>query len=79
MIFTSDGTGSKLYIDGTERTLVLSGSVTENLGVNYRIGTRYTTSSEWTGYMGPIKIYNRVITAAEAWTNFLAIRERYGI
>ena len=77
MVFTSDATSSKLYIDGTQRTLVLSGSVNENLGVNFRIGTRYTTSSQWTGKMGPIKIYNRAITASEAYTNYLSNLRRF--
>lgn len=78
LVFTSDATGSKLYIDGTERTLLSSLSVDEDLGVNFRIGTRYTTTGEWTGYMGPIKIYDRVLTEAEALQNFNADKGRYG-
>jgi hypothetical protein len=79
MIFTSDISGSNLYIDGTQRALVADNSVTENLGVNFRIGTRYTTSSQWTGYMGPIRIYNRTLSIAEVKQNFQAHRGRYGI
>lgn len=79
MVFTSDSTGSKLYIDGTQRTMVLSGSIDEDLGKNFRIGTRYTTSSQWTGYMGPINIYNRVLSAGEAYDNFRAHKLRFGI
>jgi len=79
MVFTSDASGSKLYIDGTERTMVLSGSVNETLGVNFRIGTRYTTDSQWTGYMGPINIYNRVLSSSEAYKNFVATRGRFGL
>lgn len=77
LTFTSDGTGSKMYIDGTERTLLSSSSVDEDLGVNFRIGTRYTTSGEWTGYMGPIKIYDRALTASEALQNFNANKSRF--
>jgi hypothetical protein len=79
LIITSDATSSKLYIDGTSRTLVANTSLNENLGVNFRIGTRYTTSGPWTGYMGPIKIYNKALTSAEAYNNFLSHRTRFGI
>lgn len=77
MVFTSGSGGSSLYIDGTQRTLVLSGAVDTDLGVNFRIGTRYTTSAPWTGYMGPINIYNRELSVEEALTNYLANRRRF--
>lgn len=79
MVITSDAGGSKLYIDGTERTLIGSTSIDEDIGKNFRIGTRYTTGTEWTGKMGAIRIYNRVVSAAEAAQNFNALRGRYGI
>ena len=79
MVVTSDAGGSKLYIDGTERTPIVSASIDEDIGKNFRIGTRYTTSTEWTGKMGPIRIYNRILTAEEVQQNFNAIRGRYGI
>jgi hypothetical protein len=53
MVVTSNSGGSQVFIDGTKRTLLGSSSYNENLGVNFRIGTRFTTSAEWTGYMGP--------------------------
>lgn len=79
MVATSDAAGSKLYIDGTEVTAINSTSADEDFGKNYRIGTRYTTSSPWTGYMGPIYFYNRAITASEVAQNFNAQRSRFGI
>lgn len=79
LILTSDGSGSKMYIDNIERTLLSANSVNENLGKNYRIGTRYTTSGQWTGYMGPVRIYNRVLSPAEVNQNFQAVRGRYGL
>jgi hypothetical protein len=51
----------------------------EDFGKNFRIGTRYTTSTQWTGYMGPIVAYNRVLSAGEVKQNFNAHRSRYGI
>ncbi len=79
MVVTSYSGGSKLYLNGTERTLLNSNSVDEDLGKNFRIGTRYTTSSQWSGKMGPIRIYNRVLTSEEAYTNFLCNKSRFGL
>lgn len=74
---TSDSSGSKLYINGI---LVHSdSSLNENLGINFRIGTRYTTSGPWTGYMGPIKIYNKVLTADDILWNYNILKGRFGL
>lgn len=80
MVFTTgDRVGSTLYIDGIPRTLILNNNTDKGLGRNYRIGTRYTVSEQWTGYMGPIRIYNKVFTAAEARQNFVAHKGRFGL
>ncbi len=79
IVATSDSTGSQLYINGVEVVLSTSSSPDEDFGINYRIGTRYTTSSEWTGYMGPIYFYNKKLNAAEAAQNFLAQKSRFGL
>jgi len=79
MVVTSDSSGSQIFIDGTKRTAVASNSYDEDLGVNFRIGTRFTTSSQWTGYMGPIHIYNRVLSDEEAAQNFNAFKGRFAI
>ena len=51
----------------------------DDFGINYRIGTRYTTSGEWTGYMGPIFFYNRQLNASEVAQNFLSHKSRFGL
>lgn len=79
MIVTSDSSGSKLYLNGAEVTPLLSNSLDEDLGVNFRIGTRYTDSSPWHGKMGPIRIYNKVLTSAEVLSNFASTRGRFSI
>ena len=79
MVVCSDSSGSKLYLNGYEVTPIGSASVDEDFGINYRIGTRYTTSAEWTGYMGPIYFYNRKLGDHEAKQNFEAQRERFGL
>ncbi len=77
MVVTSDGNGSKIYINGIEKTATSSSSATETFGVNYRIGTRYTTSSPWTGKMGPMYFYNKKLSAAEVLQNFNAQKSRF--
>jgi len=77
IVATSDSTGSKLYINGLEVVLSNSSSPDEDFGINYRIGTRYTTSGQWTGYMGSIYFYNKKLNAAEAAQNFLAQKSRF--
>ena len=79
LVVTSDTSGSKLYINGLEVALTTSTSTDEDFGINYRIGTRYTTSSPWTGYMGPIYFYNKSFNEIEATQNFLAHKSRFGL
>ncbi len=77
MVACSDVNGSKLYLNGIEVETIDELSLDEDFGINYRIGTRYTTSSEWTGYMGPIYFYNKKLNAAEALQNFNAQKSRF--
>ena len=76
-MITSDSSGSKIYLNGRERTAAYSTSVNESFGINARIGTRYTYGGHWDGKMGPIYLYNKVLTAAEVKQNFLAHVGRY--
>ena len=77
LMITSDSSGSKIYLNGRERTAAYSTSVNESFGINARIGTRYTYGGHWDGKMGPIYLYNKVLTAAEVKQNFLAHVGRY--
>ena len=85
MVVTSNSTRSYLYLDGYEISVhpkyrtsyVSTTSINENLGKNFRIGTRYTTSAQWTGYMGQILIYNRALTAQEIQQNYNATKSRF--
>jgi hypothetical protein len=80
MTVTSDNSGSKLYLNGFEvGSYVSQNSIDEDFGRNFRIGTRYTTSSQWTGYFGPILAYNRVISPAEVLQNFNSQKSRFGL
>jgi len=84
--FVSDAGGSLLYIDGVEitsgpynNTYISNTSFNEVYGVNYRIGTRFTTAGGWNGQMGQVMLYNRVLTADEIKQNYNATCKRYGL
>jgi hypothetical protein len=77
MTVTSDSTGSKIYINGVYAVATTTISADEDFGINFRIGTRYTTSSQWTGKMGSIYFYNRKLNAIEVAQNFNSQRTRF--
>jgi hypothetical protein len=80
MTLTSNNSGSKLFLNGTEvNNYVNNSSINETFGKNFRIGTRFTTSGQWTGYMGPIMAWDRVLNASEVQQNFNATRNRFGV
>lgn len=87
MAVTSDSNGSLLFLNGYEisthpkyrNSYVSTSSLDEALGRNFRIGTRYTTSGQWNGLMGPIYAYKRKLSAEEIYQHFNALRNRYGI
>ena len=77
MIVTSDSNSSKLYLNGYEVSTSTSLSADEDFGINYRIGTRYTTNAQWTGFFGPIYFYNRALSAQEVKQNYNALKGRF--
>jgi hypothetical protein len=85
VVATSDSTDSRLYLNGIRNgsapngNIVSQSSSNENFGKNYRIGTRFTTATHFSGKMGPIYFYNRKITEAEALQNYNAHKSRFGL
>ena len=77
MTVTSDSTGSKIYINGVYTAATGESSADEDFGINYRIGTRYTTSGQWTGKMGSIYFYDKALSATEALQNYNAQKTRF--
>lgn len=77
LVVTSDSSGGKMYLNGEEVSLTQSDSATETFGKNMRIGTRYTTSSQWSGYMGCIQLYSKALSAAEVLQNYNAQKGRF--
>ena len=66
MTVTSNASGSKLYYNANEVSGLFSNtSIDEDLGKNFRIGTRYTTVNPFSGKMGSFMIYKRVLTPSE--------------
>ena len=77
MTVTSDSTGSKIYINGVYAVATTTLSADEDFGINFRIGTRYTTDAEWNGKMGSIYFYDKALTAAEVLQNYNAQKNRF--
>ena len=77
MTVTSDSTGSKVYINGAYAAATNASSADEDFGINFRIGTRYTTASQWTGKMGSIYLYDKALSATEALQNYNAQKTRF--
>ena len=79
VIVSSDSSGSEVWINGSNRTADAdaSNSTNENLGVNFRIGTRYTTTNSFRGLMGPIHLYKNKFDDNEALTLFNSFRDRF--
>ena len=79
LVVTSDSSGSKVYVDGVDYTSTAdtTNSCDEEFGNNFRIGTRYTTTGQWEGYMGVIKLYNKKLSDAEVLQNYNAHKGRF--
>jgi hypothetical protein len=80
-VFSSNATRSYLYINGYEMNTFSSNPFNRNFGINFRVGTRFTTATatQWTGYMGAISFYSTLLDSDQVKQNFNALRSRYGI
>jgi hypothetical protein len=88
LVVTGGGNGYFFYLNGYEvstnpygyrTSYVVQNAIDMDLGRNYRIGTRYTTSTEWTGAMGPIHIWKRQLNSAEVLQTFNAHKSRFDL
>lgn len=79
IITTSDSGGSKIYVNGSNRTsdAASSSSTDEDLGKNFRIGARYTNSGKFKSKMGPIHLYKYAFTDADALHMFNVYKSRF--
>ena len=72
-----DGSTVYFYVDGESK-----GSFTQSTTLasttNTRMGSRGNSTAEiWKGTIGPTKIYNRALTAAEILQNYNALKDRF--
>ena len=68
----------KLYFNGSELTTTTAGAYASTPNTN-RIGMGNTASTEWDGFIGPICLYNRVLTGAEITQNYNSQKGRFGL
>ncbi|MDD5086172.1 MAG: DUF2341 domain-containing protein, partial [Candidatus Nanoarchaeia archaeon] len=81
LVATSNSSGSQLFLNSSKIEapyLKLSNSVDEDLGANFRIGNRFTSSGRWVGYFAVFKIYDKVLSQNEINQNFQSIAYRVG-
>jgi len=80
LVAVSDSSGSDLYLNGEYVSNPdTSNSLNENLGKNFRIGMRYTSSGGWVGSMGPIYAFNRKLNHQEIRKLFEMNRHRFNL
>ena len=72
-----DGSTVYFYVDGESKGN-FSNSSTLSSTTNTRMGSRgNNTAQSWQGTIGPTKIYNRALTAAEILQNYNAHKDRF--
>ena len=70
--------GGKIFIDGIERANnTNTGTFSTNDSYDMRIASDNGTGVELNGKIGPLKIYNRVLTDSEIMQNYEATKNRY--
>jgi len=79
IVIAGNTSGNKIYINGRRVAEVSTNPTDMSLGKNFRIGTRYTYSSHWTGLMGPIQIWSAELTAPQILCNYNANKGRFGL
>jgi hypothetical protein len=80
IVFQSDGSSSRLFINGEEiedERLKSSGGFSTGLGQYFRIGNRYTSTTRLQGYIGEYRIYNRMLNQSEIAYNYNLTKWRY--
>ena len=84
---TFDGRYATMYIDGSQSvqndlspTRTISYSYDSPVLIGAELADAGAASgSYWPGYIGPVKIYNRGLSASEVLQNFNALKGRFGL
>ena len=77
VIGTHDGSTVKVYVNAVKGTDASAGSATTN-SRSFFIGAEHT-GQYFRGNIGPVQVYNRVLSANEVLHNFNALRGRFGV
>lgn len=85
LVVTRDTSNTYLYINGeliNDARLISSTSTNINIGSNFRIGERFTSTHAnnfLRGYLGAYRIYDRVLSASDVLSQFNATKTRFGL
>ena len=79
-VFTRDSSGSaKIYLNGAQDATGTVSTATP-LNTNFQIGgSTVLNSKEFTGNIAVVKVYNKVLSAAEVTQNYNAYKNRFNI
>jgi len=81
--YSAPNTTMKIYTNGVETASQAFSGTQQNYAYGFMIGDGNNGSnSSWypfKGRIGPVKVYNRTLSATEVQQNFNALRGRYGI
>ena len=77
VIGTSDNTTRKIYLNGQldNSSAYSSGIYSTNIGLE--IGAQNNNQYNYNGKLGPVKIYDRALSAAEISQNYNALKDRF--
>jgi hypothetical protein len=82
IVFTYDGSFNRSYLNGSLATTgggEISGLVRTDGGAFEFAKPNAAGFGYWAGYLGPLNIYNKALSATEVASNFNNLRGRFGI
>lgn len=72
IVATWDGVVNKIYVNGTEVSIIGTESTSTGWGIASEIGRCYTTAGYvWNGSIDEVRIYNRSLSAAQVYNLFI--------
>jgi hypothetical protein len=78
MVGIYDGTNASMYINGV-LVVVPTAKSWNTIAGNAQIGRQVNNSEYWSGSIGQVSIYNRVLSATEILQNYNAQKTRFGL
>ena len=79
-IKSGEANQSKFYVNSTSETISNAHTIIGDSDKPLLLGRRgEDTSYMWDGYIGPILIYNRALSASEVTQNYNRLKGRFGL